>query len=161
MTKDKRFNDFIERLLKYEGGYVNDPSDPGGETNFGISKRSYPELDIRNLTKNQAGEIYFRDYYQRMEIARFVNDRIAWQVFDFGVNAGCARSALTLQKIVGAWPDGVIGVKTISKADTYSGVTPLHIVFIAERVKHYLSLCEKKESNHRFLKGWILRAIEL
>ena len=50
-------------VLDQEGGYVNDPRDPGGETNFGISKRSYPDVDIRALTKPQAIEIYRKDYW--------------------------------------------------------------------------------------------------
>ena len=45
------FNDIIEVVLHHEGGYVNDPKDPGGETNFGIAKRSHPDVDIKNLTK--------------------------------------------------------------------------------------------------------------
>ena len=50
----------IEKVLKHEGGYVNDPTDLGGETNFGITKRFYPDVDIKNLTKEQAVEIYKR-----------------------------------------------------------------------------------------------------
>ena len=52
------FNDIIEVVLHHEGGYVNDPDDPGGETNFGIAKRSHPDVDIKNLTKDGAKEIY-------------------------------------------------------------------------------------------------------
>lgn len=62
------FSEMIDVVLKFEGGYVNDPKDPGGETNFGISKRQYPNLDIKNLTKDQAKQIYFRDYYLKYDI---------------------------------------------------------------------------------------------
>jgi hypothetical protein len=55
---DNIFNQAIENVLKNEGGYVNDPYDPGGETIFGISKRIYPHLDIKNITRNQAIDIY-------------------------------------------------------------------------------------------------------
>ena len=58
-----RFPAFINRILGHEGGYVNDPQDPGGETNWGISKRSYPGEDIKNLTLDQAAAIYRRDYW--------------------------------------------------------------------------------------------------
>ena len=64
---DERFRKAIEVILKYEGGYVNDPNDLGSETNFGISKRSYPNVDIKNLTKEQAIEIYHRDWWVRYE----------------------------------------------------------------------------------------------
>ena len=54
----------IPIVLENEGGYVNDPADPGGETKYGISKRSYPALDIKNLTVEQATAIYLRDFWQ-------------------------------------------------------------------------------------------------
>ena len=49
-----KFDEIIEVVLHHEGGYVNDPKDPGGETNFGIAKRSHPDVDIKNLTKDGA-----------------------------------------------------------------------------------------------------------
>ena len=54
-------------VLKWEGEYSNDPSDPGGETKYGISKRAYPELDIKSLTKEDAARIYYRDYWQPLD----------------------------------------------------------------------------------------------
>ncbi len=57
------FNDIIEVVLHHEGGYVNDPKDPGGETNFGVAKRSHPDVDIKNLTKDGAKEIYKEHYW--------------------------------------------------------------------------------------------------
>jgi len=56
------FNQALKKTLVFEGGYVNDPDDPGGETNFGISKRAYPDLDIPNITDRQVRNIYWRDY---------------------------------------------------------------------------------------------------
>ena len=53
-----KFEDIIKVVLHHEGGYVNDPKDPGGETNFGIAKRSHPDVDIKNLTKGDATKIY-------------------------------------------------------------------------------------------------------
>ncbi len=58
------FDDAFTRLLGNEGGYVNDPRDPGGETNWGISKRSYPTVDIKNLTRTQAEDIYMHDFWE-------------------------------------------------------------------------------------------------
>ena len=58
-----KFDDAIGIVLKHEGGYVNDKNDPGGETRYGISKRAYPDLDIKNLTISQATEIYKKDYW--------------------------------------------------------------------------------------------------
>lgn len=161
---DKRFELFWPRLMKYEGWakVVNDPDDAGGLTKYGISKRSYPKVDISSLTEDQAKEIYWNDYYSKLRISDINDDRLAWQVFDFGVNAGVNRSARTLQNILGLIPDGVIGDKTIAAAnmpvhDEY----PIHVKFIGARVMYYYSLTERTLRNIKFLKGWVTRAIEL
>ena len=85
------FDKALRFVLKFEGGYVNDPRDPGGETNFGISKRAYPDLDIASLTRQAAGQIYFKDYWQASGA-----DKLAWPLnvihFDTSVNCGIARA---------------------------------------------------------------------
>jgi hypothetical protein len=58
------FEEIIEIVLEHEGGYVNDPDDAGGETKYGIAKRWYPDVDIKNLTKEQAKKIYHTDYWR-------------------------------------------------------------------------------------------------
>ena len=63
-----KFDEIIEGVLKHEGGYVNDPTDLGGETNFGITKRFYPDVDIKNLTEEGAKEIYKRDYWDKNKV---------------------------------------------------------------------------------------------
>ena len=62
------FDEIIELTLEHEGGYVHDPKDLGGETNFGIAKRFYPDVDIKNLTKDQAKDIYKRDYWDKNKV---------------------------------------------------------------------------------------------
>ena len=161
MIDDGRFIKFFSRLIKYEGGYVNDPDDPGGETKYGISKRSYPNEDIANLTEARAMQLYYKDYYLRLNIDKIKNDRIAWQLFDFGVNAGVSRSAKILQKIVGSYPDGDVGSKTLESVNSFKSRFPLYIYFQSERLKHYMDLTEKNESLLKFLKGWIIRTYEL
>lgn len=156
-----RFDVFFEKLMKYEGGYVNDPKDPGGETKYGISKRAYPNLDIKNLTDSAARLIYFVDYYNPLHIGEFKEEKTAWQVFDFGVNAGIGRSARMLQKIVGATQDGVIGKQTIEKANLFIGLYPLWIYFKSERLMYYMDLTERNPKMIKFLKGWLLRTMEL
>tara|TARA_R100000963_G_C4537062_1_gene35886 strand:+ start:39 stop:254 length:216 start_codon:yes stop_codon:yes gene_type:complete len=63
-----KFDDIIEVVLEHEGGYVNDPDDPGGETNFGVAKRSHPDVDIANLTKDSAKEIYKEHYWDKNKV---------------------------------------------------------------------------------------------
>lgn len=158
---DERFDRFFTRLMKYEGGYVNDPDDIGGETKYGICKKSYPHLNIKSLTVDDAKAIYFRDYYIPMCIASIPEEELAWQVFDFGVNAGNGRSVRMLQKLVGAFPDGSIGKKTLGKIEDYTGEYPLWLEFLGERLKYYKMNTIKRPKNRKFLKGWALRSLEL
>jgi lysozyme family protein len=159
MITDDRFIKFFNRLMKYEGGYVNDPDDPGGETKFGISKRAFPDEDIANLSEGRAMQIYYEDYYKKVNADK-LPERIAWQVFDFGVNAGVARSARMVQRLVGAYPDGKIGPTTIALVNRYKEEFPLHILFMSARIRHYLDLTEKNIRNMKYLRGWLLRALE-
>lgn len=109
MTFDQAF----DILIGHEGGYVNNPSDPGGETKFGISKRAYPDVDIANLTLDQAKAIYKRDYWDRAQCDTLPHD-VAFQVFDTAVNSGIGQSIRFLQRAVGVADDGVVGPLTIN-----------------------------------------------
>jgi lysozyme family protein len=99
------FDVVFERVMGHEGGYVNDPDDPGQETRFGISKRSYPLLDIATLTREDAKEIYRVDFWQRVHGEDLV-DGVAFQVFDFAVNSGVETAIRYLQRALGIADDG-------------------------------------------------------
>ncbi len=87
----------INRLLGNEGGYVNDPNDPGGETKWGISKRSYPGINIMDLTRDQAIALYRRDFWDRADLE---NQPLAigFQMLDFAVNSGAGPALRALQR---------------------------------------------------------------
>lgn len=102
----------VNTTLGFEGGYVNNPNDLGGETKYGISKKAYPNLDIANLTIEQAKEIYKRDYWSRCK-CEFMPDALSIAVFDFAVNSGTKRSIRYLQRALGVTIDGVVGNQTI------------------------------------------------
>jgi len=106
------FNEAFDRLIGHEGGYVTHPSDPGGETNYGISKRSYPGEDIRGMTLERAKQIYLRDYWGRAGCDA-VPDALRFDLFDMAVNSGVGTAIRTLQKTVGVAEDGVLGPVTI------------------------------------------------
>lgn len=112
MSSDK-FDAAFEALIGHEGGYVNNPKDPGGETKFGISKRSYPSEDIRGLTLARAKEIYERDFWRPVQ-GDFWPYPVAFNLFDGAVNSGAAQSIKWLQHAVGTLPDGKIGPATIA-----------------------------------------------
>lgn len=109
------FDEAATRLLGHEGGYVNDPNDPGGETNWGVSKRSYPNEDIQNLTRERALEIYRRDFWDRIH-GDELHDGVAFQVFDFAVNSGIETAVRSLQRALGVADDGYWGPLTAQAA---------------------------------------------
>ena len=101
MKKD--FDKAVKFVLKWEGGYSNDPNDPGGETKYGISKRSYPELDISKLTLKQAKKIYYQNYWLKTgcDTLPFPFDIV---VFDTAVNMG-RRRAIEFLNTYNDWRD--------------------------------------------------------
>ena len=105
------FTRAVKEVLRHEGGYVHDPHDPGGETNFGISKRSYPQVDIRALTEQQARDIYRRDFWDALECDA-MPEAVALVVFDAAVNQGPHAAIFDLQGAVGVPMDGVLGPVT-------------------------------------------------
>jgi lysozyme family protein len=106
------FDEAFNRLIDSEGGYVNNPNDPGGETRFGISKRSYPDVDIKNLTQNQAASIYLRDFWNPLGDA---DPAVKFQVFDFAVNSGIQTAIRKLQSAIGVADDGHWGPVSAAK----------------------------------------------
>jgi lysozyme family protein len=99
------FDEAFDRLLGHEGGYTPGVGDPGGETNWGISKRSYPSLNIRTLTREQAKAIYRVDFWDRIN-GDGMYDGVAFQAFDFAVNSGIYTAIRQLQRAVGVADDG-------------------------------------------------------
>lgn len=110
-----RFERAFAIVVGHEGGYVNNPADPGGETKWGISARSYPALHIASLTIEDARAIYLRDYWTRCRCDDLAGP-LALIVFDAAVNNGVAQASRWLQIAVGVVPDGVVGPATIARA---------------------------------------------
>ena len=114
------FDKCLAEVLRHEGGYVNHRKDPGGETNMGISKRSYPKEDIRGMTRERAAAIYRRDFWNRVR-GDDLPDGLDMVAFDAAVNSGPSRGAKWLQQGVGVTADGKIGPATIAAAkSTYA-----------------------------------------
>ena len=143
----------VELVLRHEGGYINHISDPGGETNFGISRRAYPHLDIKNLTREEAIEIYRKDYWQRCKCDQ-MQGGIGLSVFDFAVNAGANRAIRTLQESLNVIVDGWIGPITL---DAARNATADHIrKYAGFRMRFYRSL----STFDTFGRGWTRRTDE-
>ena len=158
MTFDKA----VEVILKHEGGYVNDPVDPGGETNMGISKKAYPYLNIKELTKKDAKDIYFKDYWLKAKCSK-LPEELRMIYFDMVVNMGKSRAVKILQKAITAKGvktavDGGIGPQTISNA-LKSGLEPDRLR--SYRVKYYADLISRKPKLEKYWFGWYRRALQV
>jgi len=142
-------------ILRNEGGYINHPNDPGGETNFGIAKKFYPNEDIKNMTIPRATYLYYRDYWLPMNLKGFKNEELVLQVFDFGINAGIRRSIKLLQRLVGVIDDGFVGpitTKIINDQDS-----DIVKKFKNRRRIYYMNLAAQKPKLEVFLRGWLRR----
>ena len=161
-TYSPAFDRAFAKLLVDEGGYVNDPKDPGGETKYGISKRSYPKVDIKNLTVEQAKEIYYRDFWCTGPYASMAHEHLAEKVFNTAVNMGNSRGMRLLQEaanMLGAKfvVGDPVGPKTIAVLNSMNGQKLLE-QFRIEQANYYHSLVARRPTLGRFLKGWLRRA---
>lgn len=149
------FEDYLKVIIKHEGGYVNDPLDPGGETKYGISKRAFPNLDIKNLTVEQASEIYYTKYWLPMNLTNISNELLKLHLFDMGVNAGTKTTIKLLQEMLGIIQDGIIGNNTIEAINDWK--RDIASDYADARKGYYLRLVKNKPKLSKFLKGWFNR----
>ena len=154
------FNEIIEVVLEHEGGYVNDPDDPGGETNFGIAKRSHPDVDIANLTKEGAKEIYKAEYWDKNKVEK-LPEHLRHIYFDMAVNMGRGRAGRIIQRAANnkghnLLVDGVLGPVTLSK------ISNVELERVrAFRIKYYADLVTSKPDLEKFYFGWFKRSLEV
>jgi len=155
-----QFLEIVYDTLDHEGGYVWDEDDPGGETHFGISKRAYPKLDIKNLTKHEAVKIYYKDYWVKYRCGDLPSN-IRHIIFDGAVNMGGSRIIRILQQVVNVKGgtlkvDGRIGKNTIRQTRKHK---PEADRLRAYRVKYYADLVSRKPNLEKFYFGWYRRAL--
>lgn len=148
-------NAYAATVLQWEGGYSNDPNDPGGETKYGISKRSYPDIDIRSVTVEDAAAIYKRDYWEPLHCGELPYP-VAMVVFDTAVNQGKFISATLLQEVIHAAIDGVVGSQTIALANSLPVQKTIRD-FTAVRILRYADT----KNFDRYGHGWINRAVDV
>jgi len=148
------FDDAINIVLNNEGGYVNNPADPGGETKFGISKHAYPDVDIANLTREQAIAIYKRDFWDRVQ-GDTLPASIAFQILDFAVNAGLSTAIRKAQFVAGVADDGNWG--PITRA-AVAAISPS--VFCARFAAAKIRFYTKLTTFPTFGAGWMNRVAE-
>lgn len=155
-------------ILEAEGGYVNDPEDPGGETKYGISKRAYPAVNIAALTADDAAAIYRRDYWEPCECDQLPGP-LALAVFDAAVNQGRIAAIRLLQESI-EWltrkrltVDGIIGPDTVGAAVAAwrEDSEGLLAAYLTARAVRYVELIERRPPSVKFRRGWFMRLFRL
>ena len=160
------FERAIEEVLQWEGGYVCDPDDPGGETNFGICKRSYPEVDIRGLTRAAAIALYRKDFWDpRYEK---LPPLLATKILDMTVNLGRAAGIRLVQSAINdvrreiggvmVTVDGQFGPQTLMALTLMNPLLALRAMR-ARQAQHYAELALARPEQAKFLGGWMRRAV--
>lgn len=150
------FKECLDLVLKSEGGWVNNPKDPGGETNLGVTKAvweewvGHPVESLKNLTKDQVAPLYEQRYW-RPCYGEVLPRGLDFVVFSMGVNAGPGRSVKLLQSAIGCLPDGVIGSRTRGVI-LGSNIATLIAKFSEARREYYRTL-----NKPMFINGWLNR----
>ena len=150
------YKECLDLVLKSEGGWVNNPNDPGGETNLGVTKAvweeyvGHPVTTMKNLTKDDVAPLYEQKYW-RACYGEVLPRGLDFIVFSMGVNAGPGRSVKLLQQSIGCVPDGVIGPTTRSLICASNTATLIN-KFSEVRREYYKSL-----GKPMFEKGWLTR----
>lgn len=145
------FESALPKVLRYEGGYVNDPNDPGGETNMGISKRAYPNEDIAGMTIERAAVIYKRDYWDAAKCS-MVQVALRPLYFDTAVNCGVGTAIKMLQRCGHIPDDGKFGSMTALAA-----LSVTVQAYATERKRYYDAIIAAKPQLMKFRKGWFAR----
>lgn len=140
-----------------EGGLSDHTHDNGGLTKYGISSAAYPDLDIKTLTREQALELYYRDYWQPNNCNKLPPAIAIW-LFDGAIQHRQGVAAKMLQHRLRTTADGIIGPKTISLAYQYT-----HILtdLLSARAELYTAIVTAKSSQAVFLTGWFNRLFKL
>lgn len=157
---------WLNRILGHEGGYTDDPRDPGnwtggkvnkGElkgTKWGVAANTYGHLDIKSLTIKEAADIYIADFLLPLRAYEY-DDGVAFQMLDFAINSGPHRAKKSIQRAIGVKDDGIIGPVTLTKLRSYSE-SDLILLVLAERIDFMRSLPNWPDHG----KGWMGRIAE-
>lgn len=140
MEYTEKFNKLVQFIFDREGReYENNPADSGGETKYGISKKAFPSLNIKELTEDQAKEIYYKNYWLPMNCENY-EIKLALCIFDCAVNQGCGMAKQILTELH----------PSILTTENY----------LLKRLRHYFNLCQMNPKLFVFLKDWVLRVIK-
>ncbi len=172
------FETAFETTMHAEGGYVNDPDDPGGETYKGVARKrnskweGWVDIDLLkqkpNFPKNldqdaplqeKIKNFYEVNYWDKIQGDNISDQDVAESIFDFAVNAGPKTSSKLAQLSVGAKADGIIGPKTLEKLNATDKKTFLALFALA-KIGRYVNICENNATSRKYFYGWVRRSLE-
>jgi lysozyme family protein len=165
-SMNNNFNQALQLVLQFEGGYVNNPNDSGGATNKGITQRTYDAYrqskglstqSVQNIADNEVTDIYYNNFWLVAKCDQLPAGLDALH-FDTAVNAGPGQAAKFLQRAVGVTADGVIGNQTLAKVNASDSKTVIRS-YITNRVNFYIDLVIQNNSQLQFLKSWLGRTL--
>tara|TARA_B100000929_G_C15511743_1_gene421153 strand:- start:32541 stop:33092 length:552 start_codon:yes stop_codon:yes gene_type:complete len=160
------YDDAFERVIGHEGSFQNDRKDRGnwttgvvgqGElkgTKYGVSAMSYPDLDIKNLTLQEAKEIYYQDFWLRVK-GDSLHSALAYQLFDSAINHGIGNAIRMLQRAVEVTDDGRVGPMTLRAIDMI-GIDDVLKYFNAERIDFFTKI----STFNQYGRGWMRRVAD-
>lgn len=153
-------------ILRAEGGYVNDPDDPGGETNFGITTRTYHAFlkrsghqprSVKEISEDEVRAIYWYSYWVPAQC-----DRLPWPLklihFDCAVNTGVSAAIRQLQRALGLQDDGIMGPITVARCAPAGPRESYR--YLLERAFFYRSVARRTPTSAKFLAGGWLGRLE-
>lgn len=157
-------DDLIDAILAREGGYVHHPDDRGGPTKFGITadtlrawrRKPVDTRDVKELTRQEAGEIYRALYIERPNFDRIADPSLRHLVVDAGVHAGPVRAARWLQDAVGVGQDGIVGPVTLQALDA-SDPAIVYRKVLSSRARFYGQIITRHREQAGFAAGWLAR----
>jgi lysozyme family protein len=171
------FTSAFQLMIDHEGGYVNDPDDPGGETYKGVARKIHSKwggwtkvdmlkrqpgfpanLDQDSELHEAISDFYRVTFWDRMKGDEIIDQEIANSIFDFGVNAGLGTSNALAQMVIGEKADGVIGPKSIASLNAFN---PEHFLaaFTVAKIARYVSIVQKRPTSRKYIYGWVCRAL--
>ncbi len=169
MNDDKKFLYCFHEVVGLEGGYVYDSFDRGGETKYGISKRAYPHLDIKNLSLEDAKRIYYKKYYKSplMNLELILSKQLCLELFESAVLMGVKTVAKNLQKALNYLNnngqlfedlrvDGWIGKKSLEALRCVDSKLVIKVLN-GLQFNRLIKIVERNKEQERFFKGWLKR----
>lgn len=168
MDRQFFFEAAFRKLLETEGGYVDDSSDHGGKTNYGVTIATLSDYlgrpatpdEIKNIDLETVKKIYKQNYWDRLHLSEINNVNVAYAFFDQSVNRGTRRVAELIQKLVGVPIDGIIGPLTI-KSINLMNPRVLVLNFVKESQNAYALIVSHDPTQAKFLNGWMARTHKL